>query len=154
MLAVSSFLLIAFCRQWCQGKTFMSQELDRRHKSSFWPWKHHHHPTIGCYLEHHHVTADTLRWWICCCLSSLSLTQASLLQAGLMSQGVGLGVRAVSSWVELCADMSFRINQAYQSDRCLSTCYKHLPRHRSCYSDYLQGSSLRTLAVFTRWLWL
>lgn len=34
----------------------------------------------------------------------------------------------LSGSVELCADMSFRINQAYQSDRCLSTCYKHLPR--------------------------
>lgn len=34
----------------------------------------------------------------------------------------------LSGRLELCADMSLRINQAYQSDRCLSTCYKHLPR--------------------------
>lgn len=34
----------------------------------------------------------------------------------------------LSAMVDLCADMSFRINQAYRTDRCLFTCYKHLPR--------------------------
>lgn len=34
---------------------------------------------------------------------------------------------------DLCADTSFGINQAYQGDRCLFTCYKHLPAPRLCF---------------------
>lgn len=76
----------------------------------------------------------------------------------------GLSCRA-----ELCADMSLRINQAYQSDRCLSTCYKHLPRlaptpsHRRLFTrlqppysgpvySLAQGSNIRS--VLCHWFTL
>lgn len=58
--------------------------------------------------------------------SSLSLTVCIAVTN--RSHVPGCGVGGPGCQVELCADTSLRINQAYQSDRCLSTCYKHLPR--------------------------
>lgn len=54
------------------------------------------------------------------------LRYVSQLQTGFMFPGVRVTVQTVRA--ELCAEMSLKINQAYQSDRCLSTCYKLLPR--------------------------
>lgn len=58
------------------------------------------------------------------CLSALSYTVYIDVSSSLCFKGVE---SRLSGRLELCADMSLKINQAYQSDRCLSTCYKHLP---------------------------
>lgn len=49
----------------------------------------------------------------------------------------------LSCSLELCADMPLRINQAYQSDRCLSTCYKHLPHLTSAPSPHRLFTSVQ-----------
>ena len=61
----------------------------------------------------------------------------------IVSQNVGLAVQAVRGWAELCAGMSFTINQAFQSDISHASLLIHL------LSDYLHYSSLRTLVLFT-----
>lgn len=134
--------------------------------SSFWPWKHQHQ------LED--TTFNTIKYQLIFILFIYFLAAD---EAVVSSEGLVISLtscmhhcyKQVScrrSWgqlsrlsgvVDLYADMSFRINQAYQSDRCLFTCYKHLPRLALLLlllADYLQGSSLHTQVLFTLWLWL
>lgn len=61
-----------------------------------------------------------------CCVSHL--LHPSLLQTRLMFHG-GSAALVIA---DLCVDTSFGINQAYQRDSCLFTCYKHLPAPRLC----------------------
>lgn len=57
----------------------------------------------------------------------------------------------LSVTADLCADTSSGINQAYQRDSCLFSCYKHPPRSLLAlhlHADYLQASGLG-VSLFT-----
>lgn len=132
MFSVCSYLLlIALCELNGSGdlKTCISQGQEWRHwKSSFQPWQHHHRPPPE------DATSDTMMSQLILYAHGAVVSTEGLIISmhhcykQVSCSGVWGWQSRLSSRVELCADMPFRINQAYQSDRCLSTCYKHLPR--------------------------
>lgn len=56
----------------------------------------------------------------------------SPLQTRVSCSGSPSWLCCLSVTADLCAEPPVGINQAYQRDSCLFTCYKHLPAPRSC----------------------
>lgn len=85
--------------------------------SSSSPQKRYHCYTLpGCTSEV--VACLTYCLHRCCKHASCSRSQSWL--------------RRLSVIADLCAATTFGINQAYQRDSCLFTCYKHLPAPSLC----------------------